>query len=54
MEKEKELKGKENLLRELQWCKEQQEEVDRAQREAEKEREVAETQRRNKEIKKYD
>ena len=53
MEKEKELKGKENLLRELQWCKEQQDEVDLAQREAEKKREVAETQRRNEEIKKY-
>ena len=33
LEKEKDLEGKENLLRELQWCKEQQETAARAKKE---------------------
>jgi hypothetical protein len=52
IEKEKELESKENLLRELQWCKTQQEEAERAAKAAVAQREAEEKQLLNDKIQK--
>ena len=52
-EKEKELESKENLLKELQWCKEQSEEAERAAKKAAAMQEAEEKRLLNEKIQKY-